>query len=509
MCVGLAAAWYAGRHAGEASAAGDRPTEATGDGAATGSQTGSFDDPLAPRRSVRVRAVRIVSLLFLVAVATLAPFGPDSWDLIGITMLIAAGTLAVVFLQDLVPARVPDAVRNWLEAGAAIGFLTVLTGLSGGLASPYVVGFFLVVGAASLSQDGSAPLVLGLIAGMCFGAVGLVVAPANSVGWFEIVLIGFEIVTLLLLAYVGTVAGREQRRAREAALRLARFDPLTGLYNRTHFFAAMERELRLAERAGRGFALLMLDLDGLKPVNDTFGHHYGDRLLQAITEVIQRSVRATDTPARYGGDEFVILLPDTDASGGFVVAEKLRRDVAALSIRVNERTVSTSVSIGLVAYPEDGSTVEELMAAVDAALYEAKRSGKDRIVGYTTRTERVATRMDMQGRASPVRQPVTMTPAEHAEPPEPARPDPSPPPGPGQPTEPGAGAASGPAVPPPAPWETGTQPTSVRPVRPAGTDQPPVPRRRVTYKIESDPSDPGAGAGSSVGSTGRSPTTRR
>ncbi len=165
----------------------------------------------------------------------------------------------------------------------------------------------------------------------------------------------------------------------------------------------MERELRLAERAGRGFALLMLDLDGLKPVNDSFGHHYGDRLLQAITEVIQRNVRATDTPARYGGDEFVILLPDTDASGGFVVAEKLRKDIGGLSIRVNERSVHTSVSIGLVAYPDDGGTVEELMAAVDAALYEAKRSGKDRIVGYTTRTERVATRMGTAGRESVTR----------------------------------------------------------------------------------------------------------
>ena len=131
----------------------------------------------------------------------------------------------------------------------------------------------------------------------------------------DLALIGFQVVALVLLAYMGTVAGREQRRAREAALRLARFDPLTGLYNRAHFFASMERELRLAERAGRGFAVLMLDLDGLKPVNDTFGHHYGDRLLQGVTEVIQHSVRATDTPARYGGDEFVILLPDTDAGG--------------------------------------------------------------------------------------------------------------------------------------------------------------------------------------------------
>ena len=218
-----------------------------------------------------------------------------------------------------------------------------------------MVGFFLVVGAASLSRDGMAPLVLALVAGLSYGSVGLLVAWETPSTCGGLALIAFEIVALMLLAFIGTVAGREQRRAREAALRLARFDPLTGLYNRTHFFASMERELRLAERAGRGFALLMLDLDGLKPVNDSFGHHYGDRLLQAITEVIQRNVRATDTPARYGGDEFVILLPDTDASGGFVVAEKLRKDIGGLSIRVNERSVHTSVSIGLVAYPDDGA----------------------------------------------------------------------------------------------------------------------------------------------------------
>jgi diguanylate cyclase (GGDEF)-like protein len=208
-----------------------------------------------------------------------------------------------------------------------------------------------------------------------------------------VALIGFQALMLVLLAFLGMAAGREQRRARDAALRLARFDPLTGLYNRAHLFASMEREVRLSARAGRTFALLMIDLDGLKPVNDTFGHHYGDQILRGVAEVIQHTVRTSDTPARYGGDEFVVLLPETDAAGAYVVAEKLRRDVAALAIRVSDRVARTSVSVGLVAYPEDGTTVVELMAAADAALYEAKRSGRDRIVGYTTRTERVATRM--------------------------------------------------------------------------------------------------------------------
>jgi hypothetical protein len=106
---------------------------------------------------------------------------------------------------------------------------------------------------------------------------------------------------------------------------------------------------------------------------------------------VVRTVRATDTAGRYGGDEFVVLLPETDAEGAFVVAEKLRRDISQLAIRVHDRNVRTSVSLGLVAYPEDGTTIEALLSAVDAAMYEAKRRGKNQIVGYTTRTERVAT----------------------------------------------------------------------------------------------------------------------
>ena len=96
------------------------------------------------------------------------------------------------------------------------------------------------------------------------------------------------------------------------------------------FFTAVESEIRRVGRFGNGFSLLMLDLDDLKPVNDTFGHPAGDDLLRAITGVITRTIRATDTAGRYGGDEFMILLPETDGDGAFVLAEKLRRDVAAL-----------------------------------------------------------------------------------------------------------------------------------------------------------------------------------
>jgi diguanylate cyclase (GGDEF)-like protein len=407
----------------------------------------------------------------------------------------------------MMPASVPDGIRGWASAAAAITFLTVLTGLTDGLASPFTAGFFLVVGASALSRDGSTPVVLALVAGLAAGAAALLAAPEHVLERATYTGIVFQLVALLLLAVVGAVAGREQRRARDAALRLARFDPLTGLYNRAHFFTEFERELRLSQRAGRSFALLMVDLDGLKPVNDSFGHHYGDQLLQAVTQVIQHTVRTTDTPARYGGDEFVVLLPDTDAAGAFVVAEKLRRDIAALSVQVSDRTIRTSVSIGLVAYPDDGSSVDELMAAADAALYEAKRGGRDRIVGYTTRTERVATRMGATDRRpvgpAPRSQeppPPSATPPPFEPPPPPPRSDPRPP---SPRTEPPAPRAQSSTPPPPpsssprapeamsrsgaptglatsgdhAPWETGMDP---------GWPEPP--RTRVAMPVEPDES---------------------
>jgi diguanylate cyclase (GGDEF)-like protein len=125
----------------------------------------------------------------------------------------------------------------------------------------------------------------------------------------------------------------------------------------------------------------MLDLDDLKKVNDTHGHPAGDRIIRAVGEVIRRSVRESDLAARYGGDEFVVVLPETDSTGAFTVASKLRADVAALVLRLDTGMVQTSISAGLVCHPEGGATLEQLMATVDAAMYESKRLGKDRIVG--------------------------------------------------------------------------------------------------------------------------------
>jgi diguanylate cyclase (GGDEF)-like protein len=193
--------------------------------------------------------------------------------------------------------------------------------------------------------------------------------------------VGINLTAMILLAYIAMVIAREQRSSRDAAIRLSTIDPLTGLFNRTFFFAAVEREIARSARSGRGFCLLMMDLDELKQINDRNGHFFGDRVLRGVGEVIRSGGRKIDTAARYGGDEFVVLLPETDPSGAYVLAEKIRLGVRDLRIDVAGTTIQPSVSIGVVSYPEDGRTSDELMITADTSMYHSKRAGKDRITG--------------------------------------------------------------------------------------------------------------------------------
>jgi diguanylate cyclase (GGDEF)-like protein len=350
----------------------------------------SFISPVSTRQ-----VARVVAFLFLASVAVVVALTrawPESEP--AIFTLLAAGMLLVVLFMDMVPPAALGHYRRPLEGIGAIVFLGLLMALTGGASSPFLVGFFLVVAGTALSTEGRAPLAVAIIGAVTIVVVGLIDAIDSSLEPEALAWIGITAVSLILIADIATAAARSQRRARDEALRASRFDALTGLYTRSFFFTTMEQEIRRSDRMGRGFTMLMLDLDDLKPVNDTFGHQWGDRLLKAIADTVRRTVRFTDAAARYGGDEFVVLLPETDAAGGYVVGEKLRRDIYALTLHAADRNVRSSVSVGLVAYPDDGSTIEQLVAAADVAMYEAKRRGKNRIVGYQTRTERVATDID-------------------------------------------------------------------------------------------------------------------
>ena len=330
------------------------------------------------------RVVRIVAWVFLLTTTVIVAataLWPETQT--AILVLLAFSGLFVVVIHDLLPADALGPAKFVVEGSVAITMATLLVALTGGVASPFFFAFPLIVGGAALVV--APPITLALATAATIGYVLAVLAgpAAGSLGPAAAATVGVNLTALILLAYVAMVIARAQRRTRDAAIRLSTVDPLTGLFNRTFFFAAMEREIARSARSGRGFCLLMMDLDELKAVNDRLGHFYGDRVLRGVGEVITQGVRQIDTAARYGGDEFVVLLPETDPTGAFVLAEKIRLGVGAMAIELPGGSPRPSLSIGFVSYPDDGRTADELIISADGAMYASKRAGKDRVTGVS------------------------------------------------------------------------------------------------------------------------------
>ncbi len=167
--------------------------------------------------------------------------------------------------------------------------------------------------------------------------------------------------------------------AQKAALtEVAISDPLTGLHNRRSFQVRLAEEVERTRRSQVPFTLLLLDLDHFKQVNDRFGHQAGDRALQAVAAVLHKQLRAVDLPARIGGEEFAVLLPDTAGAGALEAAERLRAAIAAHQVPHQHATITVSASIGVAWCPAHADTGDGLLRVADQALYQAKRAGRNR-----------------------------------------------------------------------------------------------------------------------------------
>ena len=168
----------------------------------------------------------------------------------------------------------------------------------------------------------------------------------------------------------------ENARLYEDARKLADRDPLTGFYNHRFLHERLGEEVVRSQRARRTLSVLMLDLDDFKLVNDTFGHLFGDRVLTFVAELIRSTLRASDVAARDGGDEFAVILPETDAVDARRTAERIVAAFGELPfVDAHRGPVPLAVSIGVATFPGDGRTATELIAAADAALYRVKRAG--------------------------------------------------------------------------------------------------------------------------------------
>jgi diguanylate cyclase (GGDEF)-like protein len=254
---------------------------------------------------------------------------------------------------------------------AAVAAVAYLDRSVGGDFDLRLVYFLIVLSGAMLLPR---LLALAIAAAVAIVSVGVIGATGTP-------LIVNGLTHLLMYGYAALLTSNwEQERRR--LMRMSRVDGLTGLRNLRALQEQLPTWLGPAARTGRRMAVMMMDVDGFKTVNDRLGHGVGNELLKEVANLLRFAVRVGDEPYRFGGDEFVLLLSDADGEGAGVVATRIQEIYRSMGQTLRGTDVQVSFSIGLAVFPEDGATPEVLLARADEALYAAKRSGPGKIARY-------------------------------------------------------------------------------------------------------------------------------
>lgn len=337
-------------------------------------------------------------------------YGPLAWGLLALQFLV---------YPHLLIWRSRHA-KDWFKAELSnMLFDALLMGMwSGALGFPTWIAFTLLMGTALNNAISRGPRrTLGAILIFCSGALamlpvtGFMYAPDTSLPTTVLCLVGLTayVIGVGSMAFAQNIKLRQTRetlRQQEQALfranveleaRLSEIqrlqseleeqatrDPLTGLYNRRYFDGTLERELARAKRDASPLCLMMIDLDHFKKVNDTYGHQVGDEVLRMFGAMLRDSARAGDIPCRYGGEEFLLLMPNMPPETARQRAEQLRAEFAERVAKVGAYRIQATLSIGIAAYPEHGETPDILTQAADLALYLAKSGGRNRVVVFKT-----------------------------------------------------------------------------------------------------------------------------
>jgi diguanylate cyclase (GGDEF)-like protein len=271
-----------------------------------------------------------------------------------------------------------------IETLMMIMFVTWVLAYTGGAESPLHDLYILVIIVAALTLGKIVTLAeMALIAG-CYAWLAYPFEAGNLMTLPYGARLLAQIAPMLLVAYITSMLSADLRQAFSHVKHLSETDELTGVLNMRAFATIAERVAQQAGRYARPFSVLMIDSDSLKQVNDTLGHETGNRLLQQTVECIQGRLRQTDLVARYGGDEFVALLPETPCTGAAGVAERIRKSIETIALASREQKVSASVSIGVACYPNHGVDFETVLEKADQAMYASKSAGKNRVTVSAT-----------------------------------------------------------------------------------------------------------------------------
>ncbi len=338
----------------------------------------------------------------VIAAMQLAPGADRRADQATIVLLLLALIAAAAFYALLTRRYEP-----WIAFASSAGDVTFV---SLGLLSLVVVGkphaavnslsifeiYFLTIGWSGLRYDWRVCVFTGALAVLQYAGILLFVTNRYDLrsDAYEPYADGMfywnaQAGRLAFLAIATALATLSVQRARQLR-RLSATDRLTGLHNRGAFDDRVEEEGSRARRHHRSFTVALLDVDAFKAFNDTHGHAGGDAALKAVADTCRRALRRSDVVARYGGDEFGLILPETAAPEAVSRMEELRRAVGSMLVLTGGAGGRVTVSIGVASWPADGVTASEVAAKADARLYQAKWGGRNRVIGPSEAGENAA-----------------------------------------------------------------------------------------------------------------------
>ena len=270
-----------------------------------------------------------------------------------------------------------------IETLVMIVFITWVLAYTGRLESPLLNLYLLVIITSALALGKLATLVEMLLIAVCYVWLGYPERNQSQPFMTYLTTLTAQLAPIILVAYVATMLSADVRRALSQLRFLSETDELTGIFNVRAFGAISERMFKQAARYGRPFSVLLIDSDSLKTVNDTYGHETGNQLIKTTVQCIKNQLRETDILARYGGDEFIVLLPETPCAGAAGVAARIRQSIEDTPLPARNKTIRMTVSIGIAGYPEHGNNLKTILEKTDQAMYESKSGGRNRVTVYS------------------------------------------------------------------------------------------------------------------------------
>jgi diguanylate cyclase (GGDEF)-like protein len=259
-----------------------------------------------------------------------------------------------------------------IEILVMLAFLTAVLVAGGGVQSPLVNLYLLPIVTAALALGKRAAALVVVLVCACYPLIGVLTGGVESLTRdFGIAAVGV-LAPFVLVAFSTTLLVDNINSAKRRIRALSDRDELTSLYNMRAFSRLAEQEHENASRTDRSYSILMVDIEHLKIINDTYGHESGSRAVKLVAEALVRLTRSTDLVARYGGDEFIVLLVGADKAVAEDVAQRIRNVVFATTLEVDVKMVRIKANVGAASFPENGSNLQAVMAAADRLMYKDK-----------------------------------------------------------------------------------------------------------------------------------------